>query len=558
MSCIRYTNKNIVSTGGKIMLTLEGKSVFNGITIGPVVLYKRTIHKVADQLVDDTETEVARFHTARLAAQNEIKSLYEKALTEVDEKTAEIFDVHQMMLDDPDYIETVENTIRTQKINAEYAVNAAADSFAEMFAAMEDTYMQERAADIRDISGKVLNALTGSNNMVTLTAPSIVAADDLAPSETLSLDKNNILAFITESGSTNSHTAILARTMGIPAIVGAGDTLLAHLHEKQTVIVDGFDGKIYIDPDVATLEAMTAKMNQDQKQKSLLAKLKGKPNATKSGRKIKLYANIGQPADLSAVLDNDAGGIGLFRSEFLYLGRDTFPSEEEQFTAYKTVLENMGGKEVVIRTLDIGADKKVGYFNLPAEENPALGYRAIRICLTRPEIFKTQLRAILRASAFGTALVMFPMITSVQEVRDAKMIVEEVKAELTTQKIDFDKNIKIGIMIETPAAAIISDDLAKFVDFFSIGSNDLTQYTLAIDRQNTSLDHFFDAHHPAILKLIAYTAENAHNNGIWCGICGELGADKTLAEEFINMGIDELSVSPASILPLREKILSID
>ncbi|WP_427112275.1 phosphoenolpyruvate--protein phosphotransferase [Megasphaera sueciensis] len=540
------------------MLTLEGKSVFNGITIGPVVLYKRTIHKVADQLVDDTETEVARFHTARLAAQNEIKSLYEKALTEVDEKTAEIFDVHQMMLDDPDYIETVENTIRTQKINAEYAVNAAADSFAEMFAAMEDTYMQERAADIRDISGKVLNALTGSNNMVTLTAPSIVAADDLAPSETLSLDKNNILAFITESGSTNSHTAILARTMGIPAIVGAGDTLLAHLHEKQTVIVDGFDGKIYIDPDVATLEAMTAKMNQDQKQKSLLAKLKGKPNATKSGRKIKLYANIGQPADLSAVLDNDAGGIGLFRSEFLYLGRDTFPSEEEQFTAYKTVLENMGGKEVVIRTLDIGADKKVGYFNLPAEENPALGYRAIRICLTRPEIFKTQLRAILRASAFGTALVMFPMITSVQEVRDAKMIVEEVKAELTTQKIDFDKNIKIGIMIETPAAAIISDDLAKFVDFFSIGSNDLTQYTLAIDRQNTSLDHFFDAHHPAILKLIAYTAENAHNNGIWCGICGELGADKTLAEEFINMGIDELSVSPASILPLREKILSID
>jgi len=540
------------------MLTLEGKSVFNGITIGPVVLYKRTIHKVADQLVDDTETEVARFHTARLAAQNEIKSLYEKALTEVDEKTAEIFDVHQMMLDDPDYIETVENTIRTQKINAEYAVNAAADSFAEMFAAMEDAYMQERAADIRDISGKVLNALTGSNNMVTLTAPSIVAADDLAPSETLSLDKNNILAFITESGSTNSHTAILARTMGIPAIVGAGDTLLAHLHEKQTVIVDGFDGKIYIDPDVATLEAMTAKMNQDQKQKSLLAKLKGKPNATKSGRKIKLYANIGQPADLSAVLDNDAGGIGLFRSEFLYLGRDTFPSEEEQFTAYKTVLENMGGKEVVIRTLDIGADKKVGYFNLPAEENPALGYRAIRICLTRPEIFKTQLRAILRASAFGTALVMFPMITSVQEVRDAKMIVEEVKAELTTQKIDFDKNIKIGIMIETPAAAIISDDLAKFVDFFSIGSNDLTQYTLAIDRQNTSLDHFFDAHHPAILKLIAYTAENAHNNGIWCGICGELGADKTLAEEFINMGIDELSVSPASILPLREKILSID
>ncbi|MCI1822268.1 MAG: phosphoenolpyruvate--protein phosphotransferase [Megasphaera sp.] len=540
------------------MLTLEGKSVFNGITIGPVVLYKRTIHKVADQLVDDTETEVARFHTARLAAQNEIKSLYEKALTEVDEKTAEIFDVHQMMLDDPDYIETVENTIRTQKINAEYAVNAAADSFAEMFAAMEDAYMQERAADIRDISGKVLNALTGSNNMVTLTAPSIVAADDLAPSETLSLDKNNILAFITESGSTNSHTAILARTMGIPAIVGAGDTLLAHLHEKQTVIVDGFDGKIYIDPDVATLEAMTAKMNQDQKQKSLLAKLKGKPNATKSGRKIKLYANIGQPADLSAVLDNDAGGIGLFRSEFLYLGRDTFPSEEEQFTAYKTVLENMGGKEVVIRTLDIGADKKVGYFNLPAEENPALGYRAIRICLTRPEIFKTQLRAILRASAFGTALVMFPMITSVQEVRDAKMIVEEVKAELTTQKINFDKNIKIGIMIETPAAAIISDDLAKFVDFFSIGSNDLTQYTLAIDRQNTSLDHFFDAHHPAILKLIAYTAENAHNNGIWCGICGELGADKTLAEEFINMGIDELSVSPASILPLREKILSID
>jgi len=540
------------------MLTLEGKSVFNGITIGPVVLYKRTIHKVADQLVDDTETEVARFHTARLAAQNEIKSLYEKALTEVDEKTAEIFDVHQMMLDDPDYIETVENTIRTQKINAEYAVNAAADSFAEMFAAMEDAYMQERAADIRDISGKVLNALTGSNNMVTLTAPSIVAADDLAPSETLSLDKNNILAFITESGSTNSHTAILARTMGIPAIVGAGDTLLAHLHEKQTVIVDGFDGKIYIDPDVATLEAMTAKMNQDQKQKSLLAKLKGKPNATKSGRKIKLYANIGQPADLSAVLDNDAGGIGLFRSEFLYLGRDTFPSEEEQFTAYKTVLENMGGKEVVIRTLDIGADKKVGYFNLPAEENPALGYRAIRICLTRPEIFKTQLRAILRASAFGTALVMFPMITSVQEVRDAKMIVEEVKAELTTQKINFDKNIKIGIMIETPAAAIISNDLAKFVDFFSIGSNDLTQYTLAIDRQNTSLDHFFDAHHPAILKLIAYTAENAHNNGIWCGICGELGADKTLAEEFINMGIDELSVSPASILPLREKILSID
>jgi phosphotransferase system enzyme I (PtsI) len=494
-----------------------------------------------------------------LTAQNQIKALYEKALTEVDEKTANIFDVHQMMLDDLDYIEAIESTIRTQKMNAEYAVNATADSFAKMFAAMDDAYMQARAADVKDISGKVLNILTGGNEgLVTLEKPSILAANDLVPSETVSLDKNKIMAFITEAGSTNSHTAILARTMGIPAIVGLGNKLVANLKNDLTVIVDGFEGKVYIDPDATTLSVMSAKLEKDKKHKALLADLKGKPNETKSGHQIKVYANIGQPKDLAAVLDNDAGGIGLFRSEFLYLGRDNFPSEEEQFTAYKTVLETMHGKEVVIRTLDIGADKQVGYFNLPHEDNPALGYRAIRICLTQPEIFKTQLRAILRASAFGKADIMFPMITSAKEIEDAKAIVSEVKEELKLKGIAFDENIKIGIMIETPAAAVISDELAKHVDFFSIGSNDLTQYTLAIDRQNTSLDRFFNAHHPALLRLIAHTAESAHANGIWVGICGELGADQALTEEFIKMGIDELSVSPASILPLRERIRNID
>lgn len=541
------------------MLVLEGKSVFAGIAIGPVILYKRMVHTVAGHVVTNPENEVARFRAARLTAQNQIKALYEKALTEVDEKTANIFDVHQMMLDDLDYIEAIESTIRTQKMNAEYAVNATADSFAKMFAAMDDAYMQARAADVKDISGKVLNILTGGNEgLVTLEKPSILAANDLVPSETVSLDKNKIMAFITEAGSTNSHTAILARTMGIPAIVGLGTKLVANLKNDMTVIVDGFEGKVYIDPDATTLNVMTAKLEKDKKHKALLADLKGKPNVTKSGHQIKVYANIGQPKDLTAVLDNDAGGIGLFRSEFLYLGRDNFPSEEEQFTAYKTVLETMHNKEVVIRTLDIGADKQVGYFNLPHEDNPALGYRAIRICLTQPEIFKTQLRAILRASAFGKADIMFPMITSAKEIEDAKAIVTEVKAELKAKEIDFDENIKIGIMIETPAAAVISDDLAKHVDFFSIGSNDLTQYTLAIDRQNTSLDRFFNAHHPALLRLIAHTAESAHANGIWCGICGELGADQELTEEFIKMGIDELSVSPASILPLREKIRNLD
>jgi phosphotransferase system enzyme I (PtsI) len=541
------------------MLVLEGKSVFAGIAIGPVILYKRMVHTVAGHVVANPESEVARFRAARLTAQNQIKALYEKALTEVDEKTANIFDVHQMMLDDLDYIEAIESTIRTQKMNAEYAVNATADSFAKMFAAMDDAYMQARAADVKDISGKVLNILTGGNEgLVTLEKPSILAANDLVPSETVSLDKNKIMAFITEAGSTNSHTAILARTMGIPAIVGLGNKLVANLKNDLTVIVDGFEGKVYIDPDATTLSVMSAKLEKDKKHKALLADLKGKPNETKSGHQIKVYANIGQPKDLTAVLDNDAGGIGLFRSEFLYLGRDNFPSEEEQFTAYKTVLETMHGKEVVIRTLDIGADKQVGYFNLPHEDNPALGYRAIRICLTQPEIFKTQLRAILRASAFGKADIMFPMITSAKEIEDAKSIVSEVKEELKLNGIAFDENIKIGIMIETPAAAVISDELAKHVDFFSIGSNDLTQYTLAIDRQNTSLDRFFNAHHPALLRLIAHTAESAHANGIWVGICGELGADQALTEEFIKMGIDELSVSPASILPLRERIRNID
>jgi phosphotransferase system enzyme I (PtsI) len=541
------------------MLVLEGKSVFAGIAIGPVILYKRMVHTVAGHVVTNPESEVARFRAARLTAQNQIKALYEKALTEVDEKTANIFDVHQMMLDDLDYIEAIESTIRTQKMNAEYAVNATADSFAKMFAAMDDAYMQARAADVKDISGKVLNILTGGNEgLVTLEKPSILAANDLVPSETVSLDKNKIMAFITEAGSTNSHTAILARTMGIPAIVGLGNKLVANLKNDLTVIVDGFEGKVYIDPDATTLSVMSAKLEKDKKHKALLADLKGKPNETKSGHQIKVYANIGQPKDLAAVLDNDAGGIGLFRSEFLYLGRDNFPSEEEQFTAYKTVLETMHGKEVVIRTLDIGADKQVGYFNLPHEDNPALGYRAIRICLTQPEIFKTQLRAILRASAFGKADIMFPMITSAKEIEDAKSIVSEVKEELKLNGIAFDENIKIGIMIETPAAAVISDELAKHVDFFSIGSNDLTQYTLAIDRQNTSLDRFFNAHHPALLRLIAHTAESAHANGIWVGICGELGADQALTEEFIKMGIDELSVSPASILPLRERIRNID
>lgn len=540
-----------------MMIILTGKSVFGGISIGKISFYKRKEQQIKRWHINDIEGEKEKFEKARTIAIGQLQDLYEKAMKDVGEANAMIFEIHQMMLDDLDYIESVINIIESQEVNAEYAVGTTADNFSAMFSAMDDAYMQGRATDVKDVSERILQVLSGEEAVSMDTdEPVIIAADDLVPSETVQLDKEKVLGFATMFGSANSHTAILARTMNIPAIIGLGEALKEEYNNKFAII-DGFSGKVYIDPDEATIEEMMVKQKKDQEQKKLLDELKGKENVTKSGQKVKIYANIGNSSDVGAVLKNDAGGIGLFRSEFLYLESDTFPTEEQQFNVYKKVAENMAGKTVIIRTLDIGADKQVDYFHLAKEENPALGYRAIRICLTQVEIFKTQLRALYRASAFGKIAIMFPMIISLSEVRRIKEIVEEVKMELKKEGIAYRKNLELGIMIETPAAVMISKDLAKEVDFFSVGTNDLTQYTLAIDRQNPQLDDFYDAHHPAILEMIRMAAENAHAQGKWIGICGELGADLEMTEAFLAMGIDELSVSPSAILPLRKRVREI-
>ena len=537
-----------------MMITLEGKSVFGGVTIGKIQFYKRNEITIKRTRVEDVEAEVERFQNAKAKTLELLKGLYEKALEDVGEANAMIFEAHQLMLEDPDYVESIENIIRTQDVNAEYAIGATADNFAAIFEAMDDAYMQGRAADVRDVSERLLQALSSQNETVmVMDEPVIIAADDLMPSETVQLDKEKVLSFVTMYGSANSHTAILARTMNIPAVIGLGEALKEE-YDGKVAIVDGVDGKVYIDPDEETMASMQKKQKKDQEQKELLNQLKGKENVTKSGQKVNVYANIGNLADVGAVLKNDAGGIGLFRSEFLYLESDTYPTEEQQFTVYKKVAETMAGKKVIIRTLDIGADKQVDYFKLDKEDNPALGYRAIRICLTRPEIFKTQLRALYRASVYGQISIMFPMIISVAEVKKIKEIVEEVKAELRTEGAAFREDVELGIMIETPAAVMVSRELAKEVDFFSVGTNDLTQYTLAIDRQNQKLEDFYDSHHPAVLAMIRMAAESAHAEGKWIGICGELGADATLTETFLKMGIDELSVAPGMVLKVRQKI----
>ena len=536
------------------MITLTGKSVFGGVAIGRIAFYKRNEITIKRTHVDDIEGEVKRFETAKEKAVAQLQELYNKAMEDVGESNAMIFEIHQMMLEDLDYVESIVNIITTQKVNAEYAIGTTADNFAAMFQAMDDAYMQGRAADVKDVSERLLQVLSdNSTDAMKMDEPSIIAADDLVPSETVQLDKEKALSFITMYGSANSHTAILARTMNIPAVISLGEDLKKE-YDGKLAIVDGLEGKVYIEPDAKTMEAMQEKQRKDQEQKELLEQLKGKENITKSGQKVNLYANIGNLADVGAVLKNDAGGIGLFRSEFLYLESETYPTEEQQFSVYKTVAENMAGRKVIIRTLDIGADKQVDYFGLCKEENPAMGYRAIRICLTKPEIFKTQLRALYRASAFGQIAIMFPMIISVNEVRRIKDIIEEVKKELTEEGIAFRENVELGIMIETPAAVMVSRELAKEVDFFSFGTNDLTQYTLAIDRQNQKLDAFYDSHHPAVLEMIRMAAANAHAEGKWIGICGELAADLSLTETFLEMKIDELSVAPGMVLPLRKRI----
>lgn len=532
-------------------MVLEGKSVFGGIGIGRLSIYNKKENQVKREKITDVEAEITRFTDAKETAKEQLKGFYEKAVKEVGEVNAAIFEVHQMMLDDLDYVESITNMIRTQEVNAEFAVASTGDNFSKMFAAMDDDYMKERAADVKDISNRVISILQNAENgSVTGEEPVILLADDLAPSETVQLDKSKVLSFVTRHGSTNSHTAILARTMNIPALIGID---FSEDVNGKMGIVDGYTGKLYIEPDEETMKKYEAKKAEDENKKRLLLELKGKENVTLDGKKINLYANIGGVADVANALSNDAGGIGLFRSEFLYLESEDYPTEEAQFAAYKTVAENMAGKKVIIRTLDIGADKQVDYFHMEKEENPAMGYRAIRICLDRPEIFKTQLRAIYRASYYGTISIMFPMIISVKEVKRIKEIVAEVKAELTAEGIPF-KDCELGIMIETPAAVMISDLLAEEVDFFSIGTNDLTQYTLAIDRQNPKLDSFYDSHHEAILRMLQMVVDNGHKHGCWVGICGELGADTTLTSTFLKMGFDELSVSPAMILRVREEI----
>ena len=540
------------------MLTLKGKSVFAAITIGPLALFHRNTISTAPHAIDDVEAETARFHKARQEAIEQLQSLYEKAVERVGEDGAAVFEIHQMMLEDDDYIESIEGIVRASKITAEAAVDQTATKFADMFRAMDDAYMQARAADVLDISRRVEQQLSGGPSVdFSKYDQVIIAADDLAPSETLQLDTDKILGFVTSAGSANSHTAILARTLGIAAVVNTGTQLHTDVDGKLA-IVDGFSGMVYIDPDETTLATMQAKQKEEEERKSRLEAVRGKESITVDGRKVEIFANVGNPGNLSKVLENDGEGIGLFRSEFLYLEREDYPTEEEQFVAYKQAVEAMGGRKVVIRTLDIGADKKADYFLLEKEENPAMGLRAIRICLTRPTLFKTQLRALCRASAFGTLAVMFPMIISRDEIVRSKALLAEVQQELDQESIAYDRSMEIGIMIETPAAAIMSDELAKEADFFSIGTNDLTQYTLAIDRQHTGLDAFFDPHHPAVLRLIKSVVENGHQNGIWVGICGELGADLALTETFLRYGVDELSVSPPAVLPLREKVRSLD
>lgn len=535
----------------------RGKSVFGGIAIGKICVYRKGEQQVKRVKTEDTEGEMQRYTQAKEEAVRQLKTLYEKAVKEVGEANAAIFEIHQMMLEDDDYNESVENIIRTQKVNAEYAVAATSDNFSQMFTSMEDDYMRERAADVKDISERILAVLGGgAKSTVNTEEPVIILADDLAPSETVQLDKDKVLSFVTVHGSVNSHTAILARTMGIPALIGTQIPLDAQVDGKLAV-VDGSSGAVYVDPDPEILSEMQRRRQEEEEKKELLQQLKGKENITLDGKKVMLYANIGNIKDLATVIQNDAGGIGLFRSEFIYLEKEEYPTEEEQFKIYKTVAETMAGKRVIIRTLDIGADKKCSYFEMDEEENPALGYRAIRICLTRPEIFKTQLRALFRAAVYGNLAVMYPMITSLWEIKRIKEIAEEVKAELKEQNMEF-RVPEQGIMIETPAAVMVSADLAKEVDFFSIGTNDLTQYTLAVDRQNPKLDEFYDPHHPAVLSMIRMTVENAHRAGIWAGICGELGADLSLTKEFLAMGVDELSVSPGRILPIRKIVLETD
>ena len=536
-------------------MMIEGKSVYSGVAIGRLAIYHKADNQVKREKISDVEAELARFEAARNTAKEQLAGLYEKALKEVGEVNAAIFEVHQMMLDDLDYVESVTNMIQSQEVNAEYAVATTGDTLSEVFASMDDDYMRERAADVKDISNRVIAVLQGNGaGGLNADEPVILLADDLAPSETVQLDKSKVLSFVTRHGSTNSHTAILARTMNIPALIGIDYPEDA---EGKMGIVDGYEGKLIIDPPVSVLETYQKRKEADEEKKRLLLELKGKENVTIDGTKINLYANIGSVADVASVLANDAGGIGLFRSEFLYLESSDYPTEEEQFAAYRKVAESMAGKKVIIRTLDIGADKQVDYFHLDKEDNPAMGYRAIRICLDRRDVFKTQLRALYRASYYGTISIMFPMIISVNEVKEIKKVIAEVKAELDEEKIPY-KDVEIGIMIETPAAVMMSEELAQEVDFFSVGTNDLTQYTLAIDRQNPKLDNIYDSHHPAILKMLKMIVDNGHKGGCWVGICGELGADTTLTETFLKMGFDELSVSPSMILKVRQEIRSIE
>ena len=541
------------------MKKFTGKGVYGAIAMGKISVFQKQDTLIQLTSVKDTEAEKARVEAAKAAAAEQLQAIYEKALKEVGETNAQIFEIHMMMLEDDDYNESIQNIIDTQKVNAEYAVSITADNFAEMFSAMDDAYMQARAADVRDISDRIIANLTGNVAVQEDSGEKhIICADDLAPSETVSLDKDKVLAFVTAHGSSNSHTAILARNMNIPAVIGVGSDFLKEVQDGTEAIVDGFTGEIFVEPDEETRRWLLEKQKADEEKKRLLLELKGKENVTRDGTKVNIYANIGSVDNIGAVLLNDAGGIGLFRSEFLYLENNDYPNEEQQFLAYKRVLESMAGKKVIIRTLDIGADKQVDYFHLKKEDNPAMGYRAIRICLTRPEIFKTQLRALYRASIYGNLGVMFPMITSVSELEKILAICEEVKAELREQGVTYSDTMELGIMIETPAAAIISDRLAPMVDFFSVGTNDLTQYTLACDRQNPDIEPFIDTHHEAILRLIEMSAKNAHANGAWIGICGELAADTALTETFLRMGIDELSVSPAFVLKVRDAVRNVD
>ena len=541
------------------MKKFTGKGVYGAIAMGKISVFQKQDTLIQRTSVKDTEAEKARVEAAKAAAAEQLQAIYEKALKEVGETNAQIFEIHMMMLEDDDYNESIQNIIDTQKVNAEYAVSITADNFAEMFSAMDDAYMQARAADVRDISDRIIANLTGNVAVQEDSGEKhIICADDLAPSETVSLDKDKVLAFVTAHGSSNSHTAILARNMNIPAVIGVGSDFLKEVQDGTEAIVDGFTGEIFVEPDEETRRRLLEKQKADEEKKRLLLELKGKENVTRDGTKVNIYANIGSVDNIGAVLLNDAGGIGLFRSEFLYLENNDYPNEEQQFLAYKRVLESMAGKKVIIRTLDIGADKQVDYFHLKKEDNPAMGYRAIRICLTRPEIFKTQLRALYRASIYGNLGVMFPMITSVSELEKILAICEEVKAELREQGVTYSDTMELGIMIETPAAAIISDRLAPMVDFFSVGTNDLTQYTLACDRQNPDIEPFIDTHHEAILRLIEMSARNAHANGAWIGICGELAVDTTLTETFLRMGIDELSVSPAFVLKVRDAVRNVD